>query len=200
MTMPKLAEHVFNSDRDNMEIISLVYVSETLRPITPSELEKLEQKSRSNNARLDVNGLLMYRAGRFMQLLEGPELFVMALFGRICRDARHHRITKILHERIDRPMFGEWSFSRHDTVGSPALSMNELVASLYEANVSGAAERGTAASARGDTRSDQSNLHGRVLKLFQLFENQPLSSGPTPQSLLQKLASDEGKPTVKRVA
>ena len=57
----------------------LVYVSSAVRPFSKSELVELLNVTRDNNSRLGVTGMLLYRDGNFMQVLEGGEPVVRAL-------------------------------------------------------------------------------------------------------------------------
>lgn len=66
-------------------------------------------KSRENNHRLGITGMLVYRHPFFMQVLEGPEEIVDELMTRISADPRHTDITKVLHAQIRRAGFADWS-------------------------------------------------------------------------------------------
>lgn len=166
MDKPRLAKDVFDDDKNQMRLVSLLYVSEAARRLLPHEIRELKRVSTRNNAALDVSGLLLYRAGRFMQLLEGPELFVATIFGRISRDPRHHYITKLSHDYIEHRTFGEWNMRTDLTYGHPAQDMKELVAELFEI---------TKVKPRNHQEFKQ-----RILTTFQLFEHQPLA--PTPNA------------------
>ena len=61
----------------------LVYISSARRLFTTEELRDLLAVSRRNNAREDVTGMMLYRGGSFMQVLEGPQDAVLDLYQRI---------------------------------------------------------------------------------------------------------------------
>lgn len=67
----------------------LVYVSSAVRPFSRSDLEDLPATSRDNNAELGITGMLLYRDDNFMQILEGEEGPVRALYDKIGNDPRH---------------------------------------------------------------------------------------------------------------
>ncbi len=71
----------------------VVYSSVAVRPFSPDELDELVRKSRDNNDRLGVTGMLLYKEGRFMQALEGEEAIVRALVQKITVDPRHHELS-----------------------------------------------------------------------------------------------------------
>ena len=92
----------------SMSLYSLIYVSIAQDELSRQELLDLLRTSRENNERSDVTGLLLYKDGRFMQLLEGPEAAVCATYARIARDSRHYDVT-ILHEgKIEERDFDDW--------------------------------------------------------------------------------------------
>jgi hypothetical protein len=51
------------------------------------------ETSRSNNARADVTGALMFNAGCFAQVLEGPRVALENVFERIQQDDRHGDVS-----------------------------------------------------------------------------------------------------------
>ncbi len=71
----------------------LIYVSSEVAPFSAVELRDLLAKSRSKNAQLGITGMLLYRRGKFMQILEGEEDAVQTLYRKITHDPRHRRIV-----------------------------------------------------------------------------------------------------------
>lgn len=92
----------------------LVYVSSAARPFSKTELVELLQVARANNERLGITGMLLYRDGNFMQVLEGEEPMVRDLYARIERDPRHQGSIILLEESLKRRQFGEWSMGFRD--------------------------------------------------------------------------------------
>ncbi len=58
----------------------LVCVSSATRPFSGEDLRALLETCRKNNAGSGVTGMLLYRDGKFMQVLEGDEGTVRALY------------------------------------------------------------------------------------------------------------------------
>jgi hypothetical protein len=52
-------------------ISQVVYASTALQAFTKPELQALLQEIRPKNAELGITGLLLYKDGNFMQVLEG---------------------------------------------------------------------------------------------------------------------------------
>ena len=67
----------------------IIYASRTPEPMRPDALTDLLEVSRRHNAAASVTGMLLYSDQSFLQLLEGDELAVEEVYGRISRDPRH---------------------------------------------------------------------------------------------------------------
>ena len=91
--------------------IQLCYVSSATRFIGKSELLELLDASRERNSKLGVTGVLLYRAGTFMQILEGPESIVDRVFAKITRDARHRGMLTLLRRQVKERAFADWSMA-----------------------------------------------------------------------------------------
>lgn len=92
----------------------LVYVSSATVPFPTPDLLALLAVSRANNSRAGVTGLLLYRDGNFMQVLEGPEDAVRATFARIEGDRRHKGSLVLLSGPVPSRQFPDWSMGFRD--------------------------------------------------------------------------------------
>jgi hypothetical protein len=90
-------------------MIHLIYMSTATRPFSEADLVSLLQKARSNNTSLGVTGMLLYKEGNFMQLLEGEEQVVMDLYEYIKLNTNHHSATILDKASITERQFGDWS-------------------------------------------------------------------------------------------
>jgi hypothetical protein len=90
-------------------MFSLVYISSAIHAQSEAELVVLLDQSRRDNLAAHVTGLLLYKDGNFMQLLEGPEEAVRALMEKIKVDNRHQNVIVLLEEAIERRQFADWS-------------------------------------------------------------------------------------------
>jgi len=86
----------------------VVYISSAAKLFTDQELEELLAKARAKNGSLDVTGMLLYKGGNFMQILEGPKEAVLPLVERIERDPRHLGFQRLLQQDKDLREFSEW--------------------------------------------------------------------------------------------
>jgi len=92
-------------------MIAVVYVSSAVELFTTAQLLALLEESRRNNVRDGITGLLLYRGGNFMQLLEGEEDVVRRTHARILNDTRHRQVMTLLQEPIDARAFADWSMA-----------------------------------------------------------------------------------------
>ena len=91
------------------EIFRLVYVSHARNQLDVGEIRDIEFTSQRNNAHAGITGILLYKRGRFMQFLEGPESEVRRIFSTIKNDPRHGNITVISEGMIPARQFPNWS-------------------------------------------------------------------------------------------
>lgn len=94
-----------------MPLHELVYVSLANHEFSDQELCKLLEDSRARNRGRGITGLLIYRAREFMQLIEGEEADVMALYERIERDPRHGQLHRIWDGSISTRSCGSWAMA-----------------------------------------------------------------------------------------
>ncbi len=92
----------------------LVYVSSATRDFSVAELSAMLATFRENNARHGITGLLLYKDGHFMQVLEGEAEPLAELFRRIARDPRHKGVITLLEQEVAERSFGEWSMAFPD--------------------------------------------------------------------------------------
>lgn len=102
-----------------MSLISVLYTSDATEPFDDDRLAALLAQSRAANAHRDITGMLLYRRGRFVQVLEGPEGAVRSLLATIEADPRHRGIRILLDLPIERRDFAEWTMG-YQTVAEPA--------------------------------------------------------------------------------
>ncbi len=91
------------------DLFRIVYVSQASHALTDTELTELLDQSRRNNERDTITGALAYHNQSFLQVLEGDELLVEALYARIARDPRNHSLMTIFRSAVPAREFGDWS-------------------------------------------------------------------------------------------
>ena len=91
------------------DLINLIYASSATQAFTEEELLTLLNQARANNTRLNVTGMLLYRGGNFLQVLEGGRTVVKDLFQKIAKDPRHREIIAFSERPVSQRHFGDWS-------------------------------------------------------------------------------------------
>lgn len=74
-----------------------------------AEVANILEKSRVNNARDGITGALLFNAGCFAQVLEGPLVAVEATFERIQQDERHGDVSLLALEPQEERSFPNWA-------------------------------------------------------------------------------------------
>ena len=90
-------------------VFQLVYTSSATQEFWPDDLFDLVEKSRSKNAQRGLTGMLLFHEGRFLQLLEGPELAVRDCFRMIQRDPRHESVQVVVTGISEERDFPGWT-------------------------------------------------------------------------------------------
>lgn len=87
----------------------LTYISKPSKPLNMGKFLEILRKSRDNNMRDDVTGILAYGDGYFMQILEGSQRQLSTTYHRIVADSRHKNVTLIGFSPTSERCFSDWS-------------------------------------------------------------------------------------------
>ncbi|MBS7669833.1 BLUF domain-containing protein [Croceicoccus gelatinilyticus] len=87
----------------------IVYVSAATNPLSDKDVSDIVAKSQFNNAMADVTGFLLFNGTTFMQLVEGPDRAIDKLLDRLYTDKRHHAITVLEDNMIEKRNFPVWT-------------------------------------------------------------------------------------------
>lgn len=97
------------------DLYRLVYASKNLLQGSDAEIaaavSQILDASRRNNAGVAVTGALMFNAGAFAQVLEGPREGVENTFERIQCDPRHGDVTVLQCGLVESRTFTNWSMA-----------------------------------------------------------------------------------------
>lgn len=97
-----------------MELITLIYVSSSVTLLKKSEILDILNKSRDANGKKGITGILLYKSGNFMQVLEGDPAVVDELHRKISRDPRHTGIITLMRKPIINRSFSDWKMGFKD--------------------------------------------------------------------------------------
>src|SRR5580704_13094071 len=92
-----------------MALIQYVYASMATHKLEGEALRELVKNARANNARLEITGLLFYKNGSFMQVLEGEEGKTTRLLEKIRKDTRHDGMVILRRHGIQERAFPDWA-------------------------------------------------------------------------------------------
>jgi hypothetical protein len=88
---------IYLNNRPTM--LCITYISAASK-LADADLNLLVKDARKKNAQLEITGILLYRSGDIMQLLEGPDECVRELVRTIYADRRHHHVRQLLARDI----------------------------------------------------------------------------------------------------
>jgi len=93
--------------------IHLVYTSRSVQCLTACQLDELARQASARNQRLGISGVLLYGGRRFLQLLEGDQERVRALYyNRIESDPRHTDCKVLVESPSVERLLPSWSMGR----------------------------------------------------------------------------------------
>lgn len=101
-------------------VYQILYRSRATQPFSETQLQELLAWSRAHNTELNITGLLLYSDGRFVQVLEGPEAAVLALYARIQNDPRHSQVVTVREGLCSERRFADWTMGMGRVAG-PAV-------------------------------------------------------------------------------
>ena len=101
-------------------LFQLIYLSSATSLFSREDLVTLLVHCRANNERNHLTGMLLYKDGNIMQVLEGEQTAIERVFAAISQDPRHKGIIVLSKGEIPQREFGEWSMGFRD-LGDPAL-------------------------------------------------------------------------------
>jgi hypothetical protein len=91
------------------KLYEVIYGSVEIRYLSAIQLSELLSLARARNQGLDITGVLLHQKGIFVQVLEGDEPVVGALYDRISRDPRHKNVAVFRRGPIQARQFAAWS-------------------------------------------------------------------------------------------
>lgn len=90
-------------------MLSIVYASSAVRLFNRAELIELLEASHQANREHGITGMLLYRGGNFIQVIEGENEAVIQLYENIKADPRHNNIILLSQDPILERQFADWS-------------------------------------------------------------------------------------------
>jgi hypothetical protein len=104
-------------------MIYLIYISSAVKSFTEAELIEILNKSRKNNSELGITGILLFKDGNFLQVLEGEEASVRQLYAKISSNSQHFGATILEEGELTERQFGDWSMGFYNLNHSTTQSL-----------------------------------------------------------------------------
>jgi hypothetical protein len=123
-----MTQTVVEGGADRM--MSILYTSTASPSFDPAHLVDVLLLSRRNNKRIGLSGMLLYRDGVFLQVIEGPAHVLRERMAIIASDPRHRDVAVLLEEPIAERMFPAWTMGSGDAAGDSAPGLREAFEDL----------------------------------------------------------------------
>ena len=104
-------------------VFFLTYASTATWHLSKSDLNELLAQCRKNNANLGITGLMLYKDGNFMQVLEGEESMVRSIYAKISSDPRHKGEILLQQGALEERQFPGWSMGYRNLDSQEARSI-----------------------------------------------------------------------------
>jgi len=91
------------------KVTQFAYMARYTGRTVERDLAEIADKAKRNNERLGITGVLVYDAGVFIQVLEGPNDAVTHMMTRILSDQRADNVAILFYRLVDQRELGHWS-------------------------------------------------------------------------------------------
>jgi hypothetical protein len=112
-----LVDHFFHVDLGSMEAPSLkriTYLSTAVCQFDHAQLQELAMHAAKNNAKHQITGVMYYKGGEFLQVIEGPSEAIDDLWSRLRQDDRHTWLEALWIEDNVQRSFTGWNMGLCD--------------------------------------------------------------------------------------
>lgn len=103
-----------------MSLHQIVYCSVASNPLSEDELRAMLLEWRAKNQARHITGILLYSHGQILQVLEGEESTLRALYHLIEHDPRHRDVATLADGPATHRAFADW------TMGFSVVDPHEL--------------------------------------------------------------------------
>jgi hypothetical protein len=110
-----------------MAVFQLAYLSVTTDQFEEdTDIDAILQVAHRKNADSGITGMLLYKGGVFLQLLEGGRNDVLNLFGRIAADLRHTNLKILAKQENQERLFPEWTMGYRKIEDIDIKQLNDI--------------------------------------------------------------------------
>ncbi|ARV05440.1 hypothetical protein BTO04_01465 [Polaribacter sp. SA4-10] len=97
-----------------MKLRRIIYTSKATKELSKRNLLDLLHEARAFNKMDNITGVLIYKQGCFLQVLEGKTKVIDNLIERLIRDSRHKNFKIIQDNFIKNRLFKDWKMGCAD--------------------------------------------------------------------------------------
>lgn len=90
-------------------LVEFIYTSRVKEALSYEELHRIQEQAEQHNALHNITGMLLYDKRHFMQVLEGDECEIKALYEKIKCDPRHYDVEALISSPIEKRNFPSWA-------------------------------------------------------------------------------------------
>jgi len=105
----------------------IIYISRSTRVFERKELHDLLEGSRIRNSEVGITGILLFKNGEFLQVLEGEIENVRALYQKIDKDPRHDDVQLVSEDPCTERSFQKWSMGFADLSGPRTPGFSDAI-------------------------------------------------------------------------
>jgi hypothetical protein len=91
------------------QIVYISFAAESFKSDGIDGIDNILKGAYAFNAKKDITGMLLYKGGVFIQLLEGEKKEVESLFGKIALDLRHEGLKVLIKQESQERVFKDWT-------------------------------------------------------------------------------------------
>ncbi|WP_130733688.1 BLUF domain-containing protein [Flavobacterium sp. J27] len=104
----------------------IIYLSSATTKFTKEDINQLLEKSRDNNQKNEITGLLLYSDGNILQIIEGKQKALKKLYSKIIMDPRHKHIIKVFEGKVTNRIYPNWKMA-FNGVQKETIETKEIV-------------------------------------------------------------------------
>jgi hypothetical protein len=99
---------------ESSSIKRITYLSTAVCAFSHDQLQELASHAARNNSKHNITGVLYFKGGQFLQVIEGPVAAIDHLWRRLREDKRHTWVEALLTEENVERSFKKWSMGLCD--------------------------------------------------------------------------------------
>lgn len=111
----------------NYPMYELVYYSIASPSLNRKDISDILEVSQQNNSKNNITGCMLYHNDAFIQILEGDQKTVEALYFKIEQDSRHYNARLVYSDNKEERLFKNWSMAFLDLDKDDAHDKGKLL-------------------------------------------------------------------------